>query len=265
MSPTATSRRETFTGMLLVSLLWPLGVRAQSPPPDLALRVAQRTTQARRARDQYTYRQTVVVEELSPAGARAGQYREIRDVVFSPLAERSEQVVGKPLQTLQRLQLTEEDFRDIREIQPFLFDSGQLWFYETRFKGEETMDGVDCYVLQVRPRQILAGQRLFDGLLWASKKDYSMVRTEGKAVPEMRSLKSENLFPHFTTLWGPVDGDLRFPLFTYADDTLDFRVGPQRVRLSIRYSNYQRFAAESTVKFGEAAAPSSGPGGERTP
>jgi hypothetical protein len=264
MSLIATSRRETFTGMLLVSLLSPLGVRAQSPPPDLASRVALRATQTRRARDQFTYRQTVVIEELSPSGARAGQYREIRDIVFSPLAERSEQLAGKPLQTLQRLQLTEEDFRDIREVQPFLFDSDQLWFYETRFKGEETIDGVDCYLLQVRPRQILAGQRLFDGLVWAAKKDYSIVRTEGQAVPEIRSLKNENLFPRFTTLWGPVDGDFRFPLYTYADDTLDFRVGPLRIRLSIRYSNYQRFAAESTVKFGEPAAPSA-PSREQTP
>jgi hypothetical protein len=242
MSLIATSRRETFTGMLLVSLLSPLGVRAQSPPPDLASRVALRATQTRRARDQFTYRQTVVIEELSPSGARAGQYREIRDIVFSPLAERS----------------------DIREVQPFLFDSDQLWFYETRFKGEETIDGVDCYLLQVRPRQILAGQRLFDGLVWAAKKDYSIVRTEGQAVPEIRSLKNENLFPRFTTLWGPVDGDFRFPLYTYADDTLDFRVGPLRIRLSIRYSNYQRFAAESTVKFGEPAAPSA-PSREQTP
>lgn len=251
--------------MLLVSLLSPLGVRAQSPPPNLARRVAERATQARRARDRFTYRQTVVIEELSPSGARAGQYREIRDVVFSPLAERSEQVVGKPLETLQRLRLTEEDFRDIREVQPFLFDSDQLWIYETRFKGEETIDGVDCYLMQVRPRQILAGQRLFDGLVWAAKKDYSIVRTEGKAVPEMRSLKNENLFPQFTTLWSPVDGDLRFPVYTYADDTLDFRTGPLRIRLNIRYGNYQRFAAESTVKFGEPAATTAAPAGERTP
>ena len=224
-------------------------MRAQEPPPDLAKRVALRATQARHARDQFTYRQTVDVEELSPSGARVGEYREVRDVVFSPQQERSEQFVGKPRQTLQRLKLTDEDFQDIREVQPFLFDSAQLWFYETRFKGDETIDGIACYILQVRPRQILAGQRLFDGLLWVDKQDYSIVRTEGKAVPEIRNTKNENLFPRFTTIWEPVEGSLRFPIFTYADDTLDFRTGPQRIRLSIRYSNYKRFTAESTVEF----------------
>ena len=248
MSLTATPRCAASFGILLVSLL---SARAEDPPPDLAKRVAQRATETRRAREQFTYRQSVSVEELTPTGARAGEYREVREVVFSPAAERSERIVGKPLKTLQRLKLTEEDFRDIREVQPFLFDSEQLWYYETRYKGEETIDGVDCWILQVRPRQILAGQRLFDGLLWASRKDYSLVRAEGKAVPEIRSMKNENLFPRFTTIWAPVDGDLRFPVFTFADDTLDFRVGPQRIRLTIRYTNYQRFGADSTVKFGD--------------
>ncbi len=235
-------------------MLSPVIARGEEPPPDLAKRVARRATETRKARDQYTYRQTVTVEELKPNGGKVGEYREVRDVIFSPERERTEQVVGRTLETLQRLRLTEEDFRDIREVQPFLFDAGQLWSYETRYKGEESIDGVDCFVLQVRPRQILANQRLFDGLLWVAKDDYSIVRTEGKAVPEIRSTKDENLFPRFTTIWEPVEGGFRFPVYTVGDDTLDFRVGPQRIRLTIRYSNYKRFGAESTVKFGEPAA-----------
>jgi hypothetical protein len=66
-------------------------------------------------------------------------------------------------------------------------------------------------------------------------------------------LKNENLFPRFTTIWQPVDGGFRFPVYTVCDDTLDFRVGPQRMRLTIRYTNYKRFGAESTLKFGEPA------------
>jgi hypothetical protein len=226
-------------------------LRAQEPPPGLARLVAERATATRAARDQYTYRQTLSIEEVTGTGARGGEYREVREVVFSPGGERSEKPLGRPLETLKTLKLTEEDFSDVRQVQPFLFDRDQLWAYETRFKGEETVDGVECYLLQVRPRQILAGQRLFDGLLWVSKKDYSIVRTEGKAVPEIRNTKTENLFPHFTTIWAPVDGNYWFPVHTYADDTLDFRVGPLRMRMNIRYADYKRFAAESTIKYEE--------------
>ena len=229
-------------------MLAPLA-RGQEPPPGLAKRVAARATETRTALDRYTYRQSVTVVELSAMGAQTGEYREVREVVFSPGGERREKVAGKPLNRLVRLKLTEEDFRDIREVQPFLFSTEQLWAYETRFKGEETVDGVDCWVLQVRPRQILAGQRLFDGLLWASKDDYSIVQTMGKAVPDLRSMKDENLFPHFTTLWKPVEGGFRFPVHTYADDTLDFRTGPLRTRMDIRYAEYKRFGASSAIRY----------------
>jgi hypothetical protein len=226
-------------------------LRAQDAPPGLAKLVAGRATATRLAREQYTYRQTLSMEEVTATGARGGEYREVREVVFSPGGERSEKPVGRPLENLKNLKLTAEDFSDVREVQPFLFDSDKLWAYETRFKGEETIDGVDCYILQVRPHQILAGQRLFDGLLWASKKDYSIVRTQGKAVPEIRNMKTENLFPNFTTVWAPVDGNYWFPTHTFADDTLDFRTGGLRIRMNIRYADYKRFGAESTIKYEE--------------
>src|SRR5205085_9309135 len=144
------------------------------------------------------------------------------DVTPSPEHERTERMIGKPLLTLKRLKMTDEDFQDIRGIQPFVMTEDQLWNYDTRFRGDENIDGVDCWVLQVRPRQILQGQRLFDGLIWADKKTFSIVRMEGQAVPQIRTLKSENLFPRFTTLRRPVDGDHWFPVKTYADDTLYF-------------------------------------------
>ncbi len=187
--------------------------------------------------------------ELSERGAEVGEYRELRDVIFSPTGDRSERVIGTPMATLKRLLLTDEDFRDIREIQPFVLVEDLLFIYETKFKGEERMDDVDCWVMQVRPRQILQGQRLFEGLLWIKKDDYSIVRSEGQAVPQIRTMKSENLFPRFTTIRKHVKGGFWFPVYTYADDTLFFRTGPQRIKLTIRYSNYQRFGAESSIVF----------------
>ena len=224
-------------------------VRADDPPPDLVRRVALRETETAQAQANYTYRQSVTIDEFDGHGAKSGGYREVRDIIFSPAQERTQQMIGKPADTLSRLKLTEEDFRDIREVQPFLMTKDQAFLYETRFRGEEAMDGVDCYVLQIRPRQILDGQRLFDGMLWVSKQDYSIVRSEGQAVPQVQTLKNENLFPHFTTLRQKVEGGFWFPITTYGDDTLYFRNGPQRIRLVIQYSNYKKFGAESKITF----------------
>lgn len=242
-------------GIILASpALWIAGdamLRGEEAPADLARRVAHVETETQRARDHYTYRQSVTVEELSDRGAMVGEYREVRDIIFSPAEERTEEMIGKPMFALKNLRLTDEDFADIRNIQPFVLVEDLLPIYETKFRGEEKMEDVDCYVLQVRPRQILAGQRLFDGLLWVKQDDFAIVRSEGHAVPQVRSLKQENLFPRFTTVRRPIDGKHWFPVYTHADDTLDFRTGPQRIRLMIRYSQYKKFGSESNVTFGK--------------
>jgi hypothetical protein len=222
--------------------------RAQEPPANLAKLVAHRESETEAERNQYTYRQTVTLEELDSRGLARGAYKEVRDVIFSPEHERTDRMIGRPENTLKALRLTAEDFADIRDIQPFVLTEERLWNYETRFRGEETMDGFDCWVLEARPRQILQGQRLFDGLLWIEKKSNNIVRMEGKAVPQMVNTKSENLFPRFTTIRKAVDAAHWFPVYTYADDDLPFRSGPQRIRLKIAYSEYQRFGAESVFK-----------------
>ena len=223
--------------------------QAAEPPPDLARRVARRESQTLVERNEYAYRQSVRLQEMSERGAAQGEYREVRDVIFSPTKERTEKVVEEPRVTLKNLKMTEEDFRDIREIQPFVLVEEFLPIYETKFRGEEIMDGIDCWVLLVRPRQILQGQRLFDGLLWIQKRDYSIIRSEGQAVPQIVSMKQENLFPRFTTVRKPFHDNFWFPVYTYADDTLNFRSGAQRIKLTIRYSGYQKFGTESSIKF----------------
>ncbi|MEO8594259.1 MAG: hypothetical protein ABI759_13145 [Candidatus Solibacter sp.] len=221
--------------------------QAQEPPENLAKLVAHRESETEKERADYTYRQVVTIEELEDRGTARGQYKETRDIIFSPQHDRSEQMIGTPTNSLKNLGLTEEDFADIRNIQPLVLTEEQLFNYEVKFRGDETVDDVDCWVLQVRPRQILQGQRFFDGMVWVDKKEYNIVRMEGKAVPQIRTTKTENLFPKFTTIRKPLDGKHWFAVYTYADDTLQFRTGPQRIRLRIAYSSYKRFGAESTL------------------
>ena len=199
---------------ILASLFFAATARADDPPRDLIRRIAARESETAQAQSNFAYRQSVTIDEFDSRGARAGGYREVRDIIFSPQQQRIEQMIGKPSDSLSRIKLTEEDFRDLRQVQPFLMTKEEAFLYESQFRGEETMDGMDCYVVQIRPRQILDGQRLFDGMVWVSKGDYSIVRSEGQAVPQIQTLKNENLFPHFTTLRSKVDSGFWFPVKT---------------------------------------------------
>src|SRR5260370_32254264 len=205
---------------MLASGIFASVAAGQEPPGDLIRRIAAVETAAQQAQANYTYRQSVTVEELDGHGAIAGDYREVRDIIFLPTQQRSERFLSAPQKRLKHLQLTDEDFRDIREIQPFLLTTEQAFLYESRFRGDEKMDDVDCWVVQIRPRQILQGQRLFDGAIWVDKRDYSVIRSEGQAVPQIMTVKSENLFPHFTPMRQKIDGVLRFPVTTKAHDSL---------------------------------------------
>jgi len=231
------------------------GLGAQDPGREFFREAAGRATQLKAARDHYTYRQSVVFQELDPRGTEVGRYSEVREVIFLPAKGREEVVVGRPLLTLKNLKLTEEDFRDIREVKPFVLSLEELPWYRVDYRGREKMDEWDCFVYRVAPRQVFEGQRLFEGLIWVSENDRQIVRAEGRPVPQIHRLKGENLFPHFTTIYRPLDGRYWFPVRTLADDTLHFRSGPQRLRLTVRYDDYKRFGAESAIQYQGAVVP----------
>src|ERR1039458_3710328 len=109
----------------LASFLAPQA-RAQDPPANLAKLVAHRETETETERNEYTYRQRVTIDELDDRGAARGQYRETRDVIFSPLHDRTELMLGSPSNGLKNMILTQPDFDDIRNIQPLVLTQDQI-------------------------------------------------------------------------------------------------------------------------------------------
>ncbi len=244
-------RRRWVIKILVCGIPWVL--LGQQPPPDLIRRVAERETQTELARASYTYQQAVELAEWNGQGNRGGLYSETRDVLFTPSGERRESFLKKPSDTLRFLKLTPEDFADLREVQPALITAERLPLYRARVKGAETIEGIDCWVIALEPRQILDGQRFFEGLIWVTQADFSITRTEGRAVPALvrrkKGQREENLFPRFSTLRQRMPEGYWFPVLTIADDDLAFQTGVVRVHLKVAYTAYKRFVSESTIKF----------------
>jgi len=239
------------TDIVLVSLI----TSGAEPPPGLAGKAADRESASEYRRLQYLYLQKVLVEEIGAKGMKSGEFRETREVIFTPAGGREERVIGKPFSSLSRLILTEEDFRDLREIQPLLLTRERLWLYTTTYRGEETVQNTPCWVLAVKPRQILDGQRLFQGLLWIAQEDFSVVQSEGQAVPEILGTKKENLFPRFRTIRHRTPDGYWFPKLTVADDTLPFRSGPLRLRMRVEYLDYKKFGSDTVIRFDQSPPP----------
>lgn len=221
------------------------------PAEEIIRRFAAREKEFKVARDNYTYRQTLRILELSPDGDTRGKYEMTSDIIFTPQGKRLEKVVFAPQPTLRAISMSPEDERDIREIQPFVLTSDDIGKYDLRFLGRQKVDEITAYVFLVRPKVMEKDQRYFEGQIWVDDRDLQIVKTYGKAVPDIRKKGQENLFPRFETYREQVDGKYWFPTYTRADDTLQFSSGPQRIRIIVRYEDYKQFRSDVKVTFGD--------------
>lgn len=255
------SGKPLFYGVLALALLCFAPLDAQNKPPKGLLQtIAKQGSLFEAELGRYAYRQTFHFFELDKRGGQRGDYLEVRDVIFGPDGERTDEFVKGPIDRLKYMSLTEEDFRDLRDVQPFVLTEDTLWRYETRYEGEESIAGRNCFVFRVRPRQVLEGQRMLDGRIWIDPEALQVVQSAGQPVPQLHSTENANLFPRFMTIYAPVDGKFWFPVRTEAQDTLPFPSGLQQVRYEIEYADYKRFSAETKITFGDqegSAAPGS--------
>jgi len=222
------------------------------PVDDIIRNFAQKEKEFKIARANYVYRQDNRVQTLNANDKVTGEWRQVWDVTFDPSGKRVERVTLAPQNTLRDISLTEEDLRDMREIQPFVLTSDDINKYNVKYLGKELIDEIDCYVFDVAPKTIEKNQRYFQGQIWVDDKDLQIVKTYGKAVPDLKTKNNENLFPRFETYRQQVDGKYWFPTYTRAVDTLQFSTGAQRMRQIIKYDNYKKFEADVRLTFGDA-------------
>src|SRR5215467_8095650 len=194
------------TGFTQSNAAQPSPAQQQPPIPieEIIRRFAEKEKQFKVARASNTYRQDVKVQELDGNERVAGEFNQVSDIIFDSSGKRTERIVYAPRVTLQRIGMTAEDLQDLREIQPFVLTSDDIQKYNLKYGGKEKIDEIDCYVFDVAPKKIEKGQRYFEGRIWVDDQDYQIVKTYGKAVPDLRG-GNENLFPKFETYREQVD------------------------------------------------------------
>jgi len=216
---------------------------------DIIKRFAAKEKEFKAALDQYTYRQDVKVMTLD-GDTPDGSYQQVFDVTFDDKGHKVKNVVFAPQPTLQRIQMTEEDFDDIENRLPFVLTSDEIGEYDILYVGQQTQDELGTYVFDIAPKQIVGKKRYFQGRIWVDNRDFQIVETYGKTVPDIRKKKgNENLFPKFTTWREQIDGQYWFPTYTRAEDTLKFSLGDVKIREVIKYTNYKRFGSRSTITY----------------
>src|SRR5579863_5382440 len=220
-------------------------------PDEIIQKFAAKEAAFARARENYTYRQTVKIQTLTDSGVVDGRYEIVEDVIFSPDGKRTEKVVRAPMSTLTRLMLTPEDLEDLRNVQPFVLTTSEIPQYEIRYLGPQKADEIPCYVFAVKPKKMEKGHRYFEGQIWVDDRDFQIVKTYGKAVGLLKRNEDQQ-FPKFETLREQADGKYWFPVYTGADDTLHFQTGPIKMRMIVKYEDYKQFKSDANIQFGNA-------------
>lgn len=218
------------------------------PVDEIIKRFAEKEAEFKVERDNYTYTQAFAIQTIDDDGRPDGEYRMTSDIIFTPDGKRFEKVTFAPQNTLQRIMLSEQDLDDVRNVQPFVLTTTELPKYNVTYVGRQQVDDLSTYVFDVAPKVIEKKQRYFQGRVWVDDKDFQIVMTDGKAVPDIITKTNENVFPRFRTYRQNIEKGYWFPVYTRADDYLHFRSGDVHIRMTIRYSNYKRYG--STVKMG---------------
>ena len=249
--------RRFLSAVVLMVSISAFAATAPDPTPaqidDIVAKFAAKEAEFRRARGNYTYRQTARVQELDEGGAPMGRWEEIADIVFTQDGKRTERVVKAPMATLRNIQLDPGDIQDLRDVQPFVLTTEELSKYFVRYLGRETLDEIPCYVFSVKPKKMESGQRYFQGQVWVDDRDLQIVKSYGRGVGLMKK-GADNQYPKFETYREQIDGKYWFPTYTIANDTLQFQSGPQRIKMTVKYEDYKQFKSDVNIKYEDVPA-----------
>ena len=183
------------------------------PVEEIIQKFAQREEDFRKERDNFTYTQDVLFQTIDEDGQVDGEFREVRDILFTPDGKRYDKVTFAPVTTITRILMTQQDF-------------------------------------DVEPKKLEKGQRYFRGRVWVDDKDLQIVKISGTSTGLLKK-KEDQAFPHFENYRENIEGHYWFPSYTSADDVLHFKTGEEvHVRIAVHYSNYKRFS--TTIKIGNA-------------
>ncbi len=211
------------------------------PVDQIIQQFAAHEAEFKTERDNFTYTQTFSVQTLDDSGRPDGEYKMTSDITYSQDGKRNENVTYAPQSTLERIMLSPQDFADLENVQPFVLTSAELPKYNVTYAGRQAVDAIGTYVFDVAPKTLEKNQRYFQGRIWVDDRDLEIVKTDGKAVPDIRKGSNENVFPRFETYRENIEGHYWFPTYTRSDDFLHFSSGDVHIRMSVRYTNYKRF------------------------
>lgn len=195
----------------------------------------------------YVFNRSATIQTIGLGKLITGTYRRDSFMTFGSDGRRFERITYFPTSTLTELRITPEDLEDLGGVNPFALEPKNISRYTFSYVGKQKIDELNLHVFDVRPKVIpnpkKSKLRLFRGRIWVDDKDFMIVKSKGKGIPE-----GEQRFPIVETWRINVDGKYWFPAYSASDDELVFENGQVvKMRMRVRYEDYKQGRSEVII------------------
>ena len=223
---------------------------------EIIKKFGERESAFKKARDNYTFRQSVKVDTIVEDTNRVdGEYQQVTDITFNADGKREEHVVFAPQNTLERVLMSPADFDEIEHRLPFILTTDDQPKYNISYLGRQHVDELNTYVFSVAPKTFEKNQHYFQGKVWVDQQDFQIVLINGITVPQDKRKGHEDLQPPFTTYYEQIDGKYWFPTYTKAEGELHFAGGEGymaqdvHMRNIVKYTDYKQYHTSSRIIY----------------
>ena len=225
--------------------------KAPEAPPIPADEIIKRFTENEdammHAREGYSYRKTVRVQEMDNQGQTTGEFDLVIDATIGPDGQLAETVVKHPPSTMMILNVVEEDTDLLKRIPLFPFTTSQAPKYNITYMGKQKLDEINTFIFQVKPKQVERTKALFDGVIWVETGDFAIVKSTGKWITELGEVKPPQLpFTTFDSLRENVAAKEWFPAYMRSDTDIPTKNSDVHLRLTVLWQDYKPGGASAT-------------------
>lgn len=228
------------------------------PEPEIIQKFAANETIAKKMYQDYSFKQTIRIEEKSDPG---GKFTAVGDI-YTKLDGLRYFRPSQPIQSdLKVTNFTMDDVHTIIGIPLFFLTTDDIGNYDFFYAGQDKLDELNTYVFQVKPKQLSRTKRYFEGAIWVDDQDLAIVETYGKFVGEIAGNGTNLPFTRFEVFRENFQGKYWLPTYVNSDEYVDQKDGSQlHLVLVVRDTDFKFTpVTDSPAEPPTAAAPPTSP------
>jgi len=210
------------------------------PPPipesQIIQSFAANEDAAKKAYDTYSFTETLRIEELMDPG---GKFTAVGESYVKPDGIRYWRVATPPQSTLKLTSYTLEDVRTMISVPLFFLTSDQIGNYNFTYLGQQKLDELNTYIIQVKPKQLSRAQKFFDGIVYVDDHDLAIVESFGKFVSELTGSGTQLPFSMFEMYRENFQQKYWLPTYISSDDYSGSGDAELHLRLVIRSTDFK--------------------------